>query len=212
MVRREWVKNLLAKKQAPKGWQYFTVHAITHHAETASGYEGKVAAEMVGAKVEDSNQWAWNPLRDHVAKTTARPEFALIALVCAGYEKTIQKDSWCSPSQTHRDYLNQLVAWDTPHRRLSRSSSTAATRPRRPDRPRLPVPGGGSRTPPGTGPHHRRKARSLPDVGRSAAQGEPQQHSPAADRRPAPATRNTKQGAAVQQRGWERTRPSRQLD
>jgi ParB family chromosome partitioning protein len=110
-VRREFVKSLLARKQAPKGWQYFTVHAITHHAETASGYDGKVAAEMVGAKVEESNAWAWNPLRDHVAKTTARPEFSLIALVCAGYEKTIAKDSWRSPSQTHRDYLNQLVVW-----------------------------------------------------------------------------------------------------
>jgi ParB family chromosome partitioning protein len=110
-VRREWVKNLLAKKQAPKGWQYFTVHAITHHPETASGYEGKVAADMVGAKFEESNQWAWNPLRDHVAKTTTRPEFPLIALICAGYEKTIHKDSWRSPSQTHRDYLNQLVLW-----------------------------------------------------------------------------------------------------
>jgi ParB family chromosome partitioning protein len=110
-VRREFVKTLLAKKQAPKGWQYFTVHAITHHSETASGYEGKVAAEMVGAKVEESNAWAWNPLRDHVAKTTTRPEFSLIALVCAGYEKTIAKDSWRSPSQTHRDYLTQLVTW-----------------------------------------------------------------------------------------------------
>ena len=110
-VRREWVKILLTRKQAPKGWQYFTVHAITHHSETASGYEGKVAAEMIGTKFEESNQWAWNPLRDHVAKTTARPEFALIALICAGYEKTIAKDSWRSPSQTHRDYLNQLVTW-----------------------------------------------------------------------------------------------------
>lgn len=110
-VRREWVKNLLSKKQPPKGWQHFTVHAITHHPETASGYDGKVAAEMVGAKVEESNAWAWNPLRDHVAKTTARPEFSLIALVCAGYEKTIAKDSWRSPSQTHRDYLKQLVLW-----------------------------------------------------------------------------------------------------
>ncbi|MCU1567505.1 MAG: ParB-like partition protein, partial [Pseudarthrobacter sp.] len=110
-VRREWVKNLLARKQAPKGWQYFTVHAITHHSETASGYEGKVAAEMVGAKFEESTQWAWNPLRDHVARTTTRPEFSLIALICAGYEKTLAKDSWRSPSQTHRDYLNQLVHW-----------------------------------------------------------------------------------------------------
>ena len=66
---------------------------------------------MAGAKFEESNQWAWNPLRDHVAKTTTRPEFSLIALICAGYEKTIQKDSWRSPSQTHRDYLNQLVLW-----------------------------------------------------------------------------------------------------
>jgi ParB family chromosome partitioning protein len=102
---------LLARKQAPKGWQYVTGHAITHHSETASGCEGKVAAEMVGAKVEESNAWAWNPLREHVAKTTARPKFSLIALVCAGYEKTIAKDSWRSPGQTHRDYLTQLVTW-----------------------------------------------------------------------------------------------------
>ena len=35
----------------------------------------------------------------------------MIALICAGYEKTIARDSWRSPSQTHRDYLNQLVTW-----------------------------------------------------------------------------------------------------
>ncbi|MBT2565084.1 ParB/RepB/Spo0J family partition protein [Arthrobacter sp. ISL-85] len=111
VVRRDFVTGLLAKKQAPKGWQYFAVHAITHHPETAIGYDGKVAAGMVGAKVEESNAWAWNPLRDHVAKSTARPEFSLLALVCAGYEKTIAKDSWRSPSQANRDYLNQLVTW-----------------------------------------------------------------------------------------------------
>jgi hypothetical protein len=105
------VKYLLAKKQAPKGWQYFTVHAITHHPETASGYDGKVAAEMIGAKFEDSDRWAWNPLRDHVAVSKARPEMSLIALVCAGYEKTIAKDSWRSASERHADYLRQLVAW-----------------------------------------------------------------------------------------------------
>jgi ParB family chromosome partitioning protein len=54
-VRREFVKGLLAKKTPPKGWQYFTVHAITHHPETASAYDGKVATEMVGAKAGDDN-------------------------------------------------------------------------------------------------------------------------------------------------------------
>jgi ParB family transcriptional regulator, chromosome partitioning protein len=105
----------LSSKTPPKGWQYFTVHAITHHPETASGYDGKVATEMAGAKTgEESDRWGWNPLRDHVAKTTTRPEFALIALICAGYEKTIQKDSWrsadrsttpTSPSSWHGDML-----------------------------------------------------------------------------------------------------------
>ncbi|WP_432246103.1 ParB/RepB/Spo0J family partition protein (plasmid) [Arthrobacter sp. G.S.26] len=111
VVRRAWVAGLLGKKQAPKGWQYFTVHAITHHPEVASGYDGEVASTMAGAKIEGDKSWAWNPLRDHVAKTTTRPEVSLIALICAGYEKTIAKDSWRSPHQSHRDYLNQLVTW-----------------------------------------------------------------------------------------------------
>lgn len=113
------------EEAGPQGLAVLTLHAITHHSETASGYEGKVAAEMIGAKFEESSQWAWNPLRDHVAKTTTRPEFGLIALICAGYEKTIQKDSWRSPSQTHRDYLNQLVAWGYVDRTKSNSFWTA---------------------------------------------------------------------------------------
>lgn len=100
VVRSEFVKSLLASKQAPKGWQYFTVHAIAHHPETASGYQGEVAADMIGVKTEDkTGRWGWNPLRDHVANTTARPESSLIALICAGYEKTIAKDAWRSPHQ-----------------------------------------------------------------------------------------------------------------
>lgn len=110
-VRREFVKSLLAKKQPPKGWQYFTVHAITHHSDVARTYDGAVAAEMVSAKMEGEKSWGWNPLKDHVAKSTARPEFSLVALVCAGYEKAIAKDSWRNPYQSHIDYLNQLVTW-----------------------------------------------------------------------------------------------------
>lgn len=111
VVRREFVRTLLSRKTAPKGWQHFTLHAITHHPETASGYDGKVAAEMIGAKFEEFNAWAWNPLKEHVAGTTARPEFSLTALVCAGYEKQIPKDAWRRPGQAQKTYLNQLVTW-----------------------------------------------------------------------------------------------------
>ncbi|GAA2130871.1 hypothetical protein GCM10009825_12150 [Arthrobacter humicola] len=110
-VRREFVRTLLSRKAAPKGWQYFTVHAITHDPETASGYDGKIAADMIGAKTSQEEKWGWNPLRDHTAATTARPEFSLIALVCAGYEKTVQKDSWRSAERRHFHYLNQLISW-----------------------------------------------------------------------------------------------------
>jgi ParB family chromosome partitioning protein len=36
---------------------------------------------------------------------------SLIALVCAGYEKTIAKDSWRSPDVRHIDYLTRLITW-----------------------------------------------------------------------------------------------------
>jgi ParB family chromosome partitioning protein len=88
------------------------LRGISYNPETASGYEGTVAAEMAGAKAgEASDRWGWNPLRDHVAKSTARPEVSLIALACAGYEKTIDKDSWRSPSVRHVDYLTRLTSW-----------------------------------------------------------------------------------------------------
>lgn len=51
------------------------------------------------------------PAPYHFAKSTGRPEFSLLALVCAGYEKTIAKDSWRSPGKSHPDYLNQLITW-----------------------------------------------------------------------------------------------------
>jgi hypothetical protein len=68
------VKTLLAKKQAPKGWQYFTVHAITHHPETASGYDGKVAAEMAGAKQQVGVEPIAGPRSQHHGGARVRPD------------------------------------------------------------------------------------------------------------------------------------------
>jgi hypothetical protein len=139
---------------------------------------------MVGAKVEESNRWGWNPLRDHVAKSTARPEFSLIALVCAGYEKTIAKDSWRSPAQTHRDYLNQLVTWGyTPsevEQIIIDSGKPAEDEPKRHKKPLA-----------GRNPHRPARPRPLTTAGPGTSQksgGPPPRanhssHSPAADRR-----------------------------
>ena len=50
----------------------------SHDPETASGHDGKVATEMIGAKTgPDTDRWGWYPLQDHAVTTTARPEFSL---------------------------------------------------------------------------------------------------------------------------------------
>lgn len=126
-VRREWVAGLLGKKQAPKGWQYFTVHAITHHSEVASGYDGEVAATMAGAKIEGEKSWEWNPLKDHVAKTTTRPEVSLIALIAPGMKRPSPKTRGGPRTSPTATTSTSSSRGDTPPPRLKRSSSTAAS-------------------------------------------------------------------------------------
>jgi ParB family chromosome partitioning protein len=65
---------------------------------------------MVGVKITWDPKWGWNLLRDYTDAGTARPEFSQIALICAGYEKTIQKDSWRSAEKRHFQYLEQLIS------------------------------------------------------------------------------------------------------
>ena len=106
-----------------------------------------------------------NPLRDHVAKSTARPEVSLIALVCAGYEKTIAKDSWRSPSIGHIDYLNRLD-WLGVHGKPGRADHPRQCRTRAGKRNRLRAALPGGSPPPGKGLGHcRADGRNLPKVG-----------------------------------------------
>lgn len=112
IVRREWVKNLLGRKTAPKGWQHFCTLSMLNHHDVGRDYDPSTAAELAGVKNDPEDMsWGYNPLRDHVATTTTRAEFALIAMVAASFEKRLPKDSWRSPTRSGRDYLNQLVEW-----------------------------------------------------------------------------------------------------
>jgi hypothetical protein len=108
----------------------------------------------------------------------------------AGYEKTIAKDSWRSPSQTHRDYLNQLVTWDTPPARSRTLSSTARRQPRttRPHKHTCRA-----ETPPGKAPRPLTTQRpgTFQKSGGPPPRANHSSHSPAADRhsRPSPGDR-----------------------
>lgn len=112
IVRRDWVKTLLGRKTAPKGWQYFTVLSLTSFYDVGRSYDGKVAAEMIGVKAEKENTgWGYDPFKDHVATHATRPEFALLAMVIASFEKQIAKDAWRNPSHAAKHYLAQLLEW-----------------------------------------------------------------------------------------------------
>lgn len=94
VVRREFVKSLLAKKQPPKGWQHFTVHAITHDPETASGYEGTVAAEMAGAKTGGEPGPGWPTTPEHGTTSPNAPKKA------AATAKSADPSSATSPERS----------------------------------------------------------------------------------------------------------------
>ena len=111
-VRREWVKNLLTRKTAPKGWQYFTVLSMTSFYDIGRSYEGQLAAEMISVKIEKENTgWGYDPFKDHVATHATRPEFALLAIVMASFEKQMPKDIWRHPSKEATYYLAKLIEW-----------------------------------------------------------------------------------------------------
>lgn len=111
-VRREWVKNLLARKTAPKGWQYFSVLSMTSFYDIGRSYDGKLAADMISVKAEKENTgWGYDPFKDHVATHATRPEFALLAMVMASFEKQMNKDVWRNPGREAKFYLRKLIEW-----------------------------------------------------------------------------------------------------
>lgn len=111
-VRRDWVKNLLARKTAPKGWQYFSVLSMTSFYDIGRSYDGALAADMISVKADKENTgWGYDPFKEHVANHAARPEFGLLAMVMASFEKQMPKDAWRNPSREATFYLAKLIGW-----------------------------------------------------------------------------------------------------
>ncbi|MEA5456927.1 ParB N-terminal domain-containing protein [Sinomonas sp. JGH33] len=111
-VRREWVRTLLARKSAPKGWQRFLAVAHTRHHNVIRDRSADLAAELAGvAKEKDYLSAA---LTEHVAAHPGRPEVALLALALAGLEENVDRQAWRRPGNGARFYLSQLAEWGYP--------------------------------------------------------------------------------------------------
>lgn len=108
-VRRDFVRTLLARKAAPKGWQRFLAVAHTAHHHVLRDRPADLAAEFAGAAKEDDH--LGTALTEHVAAHPARPEVALLALALAGLEAHVDRQAWRHPGGAHRFYLRQLADW-----------------------------------------------------------------------------------------------------
>ena len=107
-VRIEFVKKLLKAKTTPKGALKFVAQSMGAHSYTVADGLSKhcgFAAELLGATDE------YGSLARITGKATAKYEINVLAVVLAGFEKSLSRASWRNPFSTAAHYLNQLTAW-----------------------------------------------------------------------------------------------------
>ena len=107
-VRIEFIKTLLKGKSAPKNALRFVAQSMGAHGYTVADGLSKhsgFAAELLGTKD------GYGALATITSKTTAKHETNVLAVVLAGFEKSLSRASWRNPSSTAQHYLNQLATW-----------------------------------------------------------------------------------------------------
>jgi ParB family chromosome partitioning protein len=107
-VRQAWVRELLARKSAPKGTAVFVAQSITKHFGLIDDYRGKMtAAELLGCSQAQTPA----NLTEALSTTDSGDGRALVivlGLVLGAMEVRTTKDSWRGPSEVSRAYLRFL--------------------------------------------------------------------------------------------------------
>ncbi|SDI92226.1 chromosome partitioning protein, ParB family [Arthrobacter subterraneus] len=107
-VRVEFLKKLLKAKTAPKGALKFVAQSMGAYGYTVADGLSKhsgFAAELLGASD------GYGSLATITGKPTAKHETNVLAVVLAGFEKSLSRAAWRNPSNTAKHYLNQLATW-----------------------------------------------------------------------------------------------------
>lgn len=107
VVRREFIKTLLARKALPKNAQKFIAHTIAHSSYilTKALNKTELTAELLGTGT------GYGEFKAHVDKPTTKPETVTLATMITAYEANIDRTSWRSRNSENRYYLTQLTAW-----------------------------------------------------------------------------------------------------
>ena len=109
-VRLAWLRTFLARKTAPKGSATFTATALASDGEVAASIGGNhLAAGLLGC--EASSYGRSSAVAALVARAgEPRASVLTLALVLAGYEDAMTKDSWRHVSAGTARYLRFLEA------------------------------------------------------------------------------------------------------
>ncbi len=116
-VRRDWLKNFVARKSAPKGVLRFIFTEVAegdHQLRDGMEKQHAFARELLGIEAPIS-RWARSEL-DALTTTLedggdARAQMITLALVLGAFETTLGVHTWRSSNAAARRYLTQIAAW-----------------------------------------------------------------------------------------------------
>jgi ParB family transcriptional regulator, chromosome partitioning protein len=118
IVRREWLKNFVARKSAPKGALRFIFNEVAESdPQLRDGMDKQhdFARELLGIDAPVS-RWQRTPRSDALITTLAnagdaRAQMITLALVLGAFETTLGVHTWRNPNAAVRRYLTQIAEW-----------------------------------------------------------------------------------------------------
>lgn len=118
VVRRDWLRELFARKAAPKGAAIFVAAEFAqgdHDLRRAMETGNALASTLLG--LGDAGGYGYysgrpNPIAEAARSgSVARATMLALALVLAAYEAGTTRDSWRNPTPATRRYFAQLRDW-----------------------------------------------------------------------------------------------------
>jgi ParB family chromosome partitioning protein len=118
VVRRDWLRELFARKAAPKGAAIFVAAEFAqgaHDLRRAMESGNALASTLLG--LGDAGGYGYysgrpNPIAEAARSgSAARATMLALALVLAAYEDGTTRDSWRNPTPATRRYFAQLRDW-----------------------------------------------------------------------------------------------------
>lgn len=127
VVRRDWLRNFLARKALPKDVAAFVTASLVTAANTVAGSLGnrnEWACDLLG--IDKPGYGRNHPLAKLLTEHPAKTGHVAVAVIVGAFENTLSKDSWRRPNGTDAAYLAQIAEWGYPLSEVEQIITNAA--------------------------------------------------------------------------------------